>query len=219
VTFALLPVKAPASAKMRLAGVLTLAEREQLARLMYARTLGLLLRVSGLARVAVASSDSGVLEEAERAGAIVIVEAEQNGHSNSADRAALACMKRGARAVLMMPIDVPLARREEVEEVLRLGRALQAPGLVVVPSRDGAGTNVLLRMPPDIIESRFGPGSLAAHLEQAQARGLAVEVITPAGLTLDVDTPDDLRCYLGLRPEGPIADFLARVGARARLGS
>jgi 2-phospho-L-lactate guanylyltransferase len=59
---------------------------------------------------------------------------------------------------------------------------------VVVPSRDGAGTNVLAWRDPASFAPAFGPDSAARHLELPGA----VRLDDP-GLALDVDTLEDLR--------------------------
>ncbi len=43
-----------------------------------------------------------------------------------------------------------------------------APSVVIVPSHDGTGTNALLRSPPDLFPSHFGPESFALHLKEAE---------------------------------------------------
>ena len=86
------------------------------------------------------------------------------------------------------------------------------PGIVIVPSSDGAGTNALLRTPPDVIESRFGPGSFAAHLEQARTRGVPAEVARPGGLMFDIDTPEDVAELLARAPGNRVARFLCPSG-------
>ena len=101
-------------------------------------------------------------------------------------------------------IDVPLVTAAEIEELASRARH----GVVIVPSSDGAGTNALLRTPPDVIESRFGPGSFEAHWSQAQARGVPVEVARPAGLMFDIDTPDDVAELLVRAPDCRAARFL-----------
>ncbi len=209
--FALLPVKEPARSKGRLAGLLAAAERERLAWLMYRRTLGLLLETPGLDCTVVASSNAEVLEYARGLGAIAIAEAVQNGHSQSAECAARICTARGASTVIMVPIDVPLAG---IEDFAELCRSAGPASVAIVPSRDGTGTNALVRTPPDVIESRFGPGSLEAHLAQARAKGIRFEVLRPPGLVFDLDTLDDVIFYLGREPAGPIAGLLREALVR-----
>ena len=175
--FALLPVKSPTHAKQRLSALLTPNQRERLARLMYEEMLATLCSSRNLDRVVVVTSDSAAAHHARRSGALVFEEQEQRSHSHSADAAALRAMSLGARTVLLAPIDVPLATTPEIDELAAMAR----PGVVIVPSSDGDGTNALLRTPPDVIESRFGPGSFAAHLEQARTRGVPAEVARPGG--------------------------------------
>ena len=83
------------------------------------------------------------------------------------------------------------------------------PGLIVVPSSDGTGTNALVRTPPDCIESRFGPGSFRAHLDQALSKGLPADVLRLPGLMFDIDTPEDVAEFLAqFRMSVQVSSFL-----------
>ena len=212
-TWALLPVKSPERALERLAPVLSAEQRRTLAELLYRAMLGKLLRSRGFGGVAVVSSDRPALEYARRAGAAALEESAQQGHSASADCAAARLEAAGARAVLSLPIDVPLAEVAEIERLAAACSQPEAPSVVIVPSADGSGTNGLARRPPGIIQSRFGPGSFAAHAEQALARGARLEVLRPPGLVFDLDSPDDLREFLRRSPGGPIRDYLEKTAA------
>jgi 2-phospho-L-lactate guanylyltransferase len=209
--FAVLPVKAPRNAKQRLSGLLSPEQRETLARAMYGEVLGALCAARGLDRVLVATSDAAAARQARAAGALVLEETEQRGHSQSADAAARHAAGLGARTALLVPIDVPLVTPAEIEDLA--GAA--APGVVIVPSADGAGTNALVRTPPDAIDSRFGPGSFRAHLEQARARGVPIRVLRPPGLTFDIDTPEDVAELLARAPQTRIAGLLRQCASKS----
>jgi 2-phospho-L-lactate/phosphoenolpyruvate guanylyltransferase len=146
-----------------------------------------MLRVRGFDAVAVATSDDAIASEATRAGALVFEETVQRSHSDSADAAARRAAGLGATTIALLPIDLPLVRPEEIESII----TPPLEGLVIVPSRDGTGTNALVRTPPGTIESRFGPGSLKAHLQQAIDKQLTTRVLWPAGIVFDLDTPED----------------------------
>jgi len=217
VIFAVLPVKSPQNAKQRLSGFLSAGQRETLARILYKQTLASLCQANGIDRVAVVTSDSEVAEHARRSGTLVFDENEQVSHSVSADAACLRAIQLGATTVLLVPIDVPLVTPADFSRLaaaVRPGRpADPQTGLIVVPSADGTGTNALARTPPDVIESRFGPGSCRAHLDQALSKNIHSEILPLPGLMFDIDTPEDVAELLASSHENDAAVFLRTVCA------
>ena len=202
--FAILPVKSPQNAKQRLTGFLPGEHRATLARLLYRQTLNALRQARGIDRVVVATSDTEVAEHARESGVMVFEEDEQVSHSVSADAACRRAMQMGASTVLLVPIDVPTATPEDFTQLAASAR----PGLIVVPSSDGTGTNALVRTPPDCIQSRFGPGSFRAHLDQAISKGLPADVLRLPGLMFDIDTPEDVAEFLATPRECHVSSFL-----------
>jgi 2-phospho-L-lactate guanylyltransferase (CobY/MobA/RfbA family) len=140
----------------------------------------------------------------QRSNVLVFEEREQFSHSASADAACKRAIQAGATTALLVPIDVPTAVPGDFERLAAAAR----PGVVIVPSADETGTNALARTPPDVIESRFGPGSLQAHLEQARVRGVPAGVLRIPGLMFDIDTPEDVNELLARAPECNAARFL-----------
>jgi len=204
VIFAILPVKSLRDAKQRLKGFLAIEQREALARLLYTQTLAALCQAEGIDRVAVVTSDEEVAAHARGLGALVFEEEQQLSHSASADAACLRAMELGASTVLLVPIDVPTATPADFTQLAAAARR----GLIIVPSADGTGTNALVRTPPDCIESRFGPGSFHAHLDQAQSKGVPADVLPLPGLMFDIDTPEDVAELLSRRNECEVSSFL-----------
>jgi 2-phospho-L-lactate/phosphoenolpyruvate guanylyltransferase len=202
--FAILPVKSPQNAKQRLTGFLAVEQRETLARILYRQTLAALCQAEGIDRVVVVTSDVAVAAYARSSGAIVFEENEQVSHSVSADAACLRAMEMGASTALLVPIDVPTVTPADFTQLAAASR----PGLIVVPSSDGTGTNALVRTPPDCIQSRFGPGSFRAHLDQALSKGVPADVLRLPGLMFDIDTPEDVAELLASSHECEASSFL-----------
>jgi 2-phospho-L-lactate guanylyltransferase len=98
-----------------------------------------------------------------------------------------------------VPADVPLATPEELRSLIQ-SRGGQ-PGVTLVPSHDGDGTNGLLLAPPNAIAPCYGPGSYLQHLSQAMARRVDVNVVHLAGLARDIDEPADLAALLAARAD------------------
>ena len=109
-----------------------------------------------------------------------------------------ALAEAGAEAALILMADLPLARPADLEAVL--AAAPPGPGVTLVPSRDGTGTNALLVRPPAALAPRLGPGSLARHRAGAARRGLRAATLERPALGLDVDTPGGPGRLPGRRP-------------------
>lgn len=204
----LIPVKSFAAAKMRLGANFSPHMRAALAAAMCEDLFGTVAK-TGVPRVYVASSEAAALARAARLGWRTIAETEQISESRSVDAASRLCAAEGVTALLRLPIDIPLTEPEDIESVL--AAAEKAPSAVIVPSRDGTGTNALLRVPPTLFASHFGPGSFARHMAEAEACGASVRLLRNERIGFDVDDPDDLAAIAGwLRPESATALWLAR---------
>jgi len=207
----LIPVKDLACAKQRLAHILAQKDRTALAAAMMADVFAAVAAVRGLDAVFVVSNHGPALEQARSLGWKVIPELQQVSESDSVDRASQACAAQGVDLLLRLPIDIPLLLASDVEEILAAARP--APACVLVASRVGTGTNALLRTPPGLFRSHFGPDSLRKHLAEAAAKGAQTLVLRNARIELDVDDENDLRT-LAARADvrGATRAWLERTG-------
>jgi len=119
---------------------------------------------------------------------------------------------------------LPLLQASDVDSLLAIESP--APAVVIVPSRDGTGTNAILRTPPALFRSHFGEGSFAKHCAEAQRAGAAIIVRRNPRLEMDVDDEADLRALLlhdlggtetgrWLETSGVAARFRETAAARA----
>ena len=190
----LLPVKDLKNAKKRLADVLTPEERFGLARAMLADTLRTLQRLRNAARIFVITNYQPVIDIAEGNGWSILREDRQISESHAVDFASRVCEERGVTGLLRVPLDVPLAQAGDIDELLAM--ECGARGMVIIPSRDGTGTNAILRTPPTLFPSHFGERSLAKHLSEAKQAGAKVFIRRNPRLEMDVDDESDLRALL-----------------------
>lgn len=213
---AAVPVKDLAAAKQRLVPVLAPAERRALARAMLADVLAA-LTAAGLDAVWVVTADPEVRALAGEAGAEVLAEEANRGHTAAVAAAQAEAGRRGARCFLTVPGDVPCLRVEEVAALV--ADPPPAPAAVFAPSRSGRGTNGVVLVPPGAMPLTFGEPSFDNHLAVGRRRGLAVAVRRLPGLGLDIDDADDLRALLIEGPDTGSGRLLARLGVGARLAS
>ncbi|HEY8339242.1 MAG TPA: 2-phospho-L-lactate guanylyltransferase [Egibacteraceae bacterium] len=188
-TIAVVPLKALAAAKGRLAQELDPERRRELVRWMFSRTIAACCDAAAIARVlAVVGDDEGAALAAEH-GAEVL---RDSGGGLQEALALADAATRDAAATMVVAADVPLVTGADLDRVWAAGGDAADAAVVVAPTSDG-GTGALLRRPPGVIPTAFGPGSAAAHLALAARAGVrAVSVDVPA-LALDVDTPHSLR--------------------------
>lgn len=186
----ILPVKSLAVAKTRLDEEYGGSGRAEIARALLADALELCKTADQLQWFCV-SEDPQVLAAAAASGLKGIDDPGPD--LNAALRAAIAAtMEAGATSVTIVPADVPLAWKGDIEDVLDTGATSD---VVVVPSGDG-GTNCLYLGPPDALEPRFGPGSLTEHIVAAERAGLRCSLLNLPRMQLDIDTPADAKALL-----------------------
>jgi len=190
----LLPIKDLRHAKQRLAGFLNPEERFALAQAMLSDALCAVRGVRNVDMVFVVTNYAPAMRAAKENGWELLPEEKQISESISVDAASRNCEERGITAVLRVPLDVPLVQAGDIDDLLQLH--LAAPALVIVPSRDGTGTNAILRTPPSLFPSRFGSGSFAKHCQEARRAGAQVIIRRNARLEMDVDDEADLRALV-----------------------
>ena len=220
----LLPVKDLNNAKKRLIGVLTPEERFALADAMLADTIRAVRGVRCAERIFVVTNYEPVMQLAEENQWEILREEQQISESDSVDAASQICEQLSVTGLLRLPLDLPLIQSRDIDELLTV--ECQAPALVIVPSRDGTGTNAMMRTPPTLFPSHFGSGSFAKHLAEAERAHARVMVRRNARLEMDVDDEADLRALLEhhlsgtetgrwLRASGVEARFLPNMRAGA----
>jgi 2-phospho-L-lactate guanylyltransferase len=212
----LLPIKDLRQAKQRLSPFLNPEERFGLAQAMLADTIRAVRGVQMADKIFVVTNYAPAMQAARQNGWELLREDRQISESFSVDYASTQCAKRGVAALLRLPLDVPLVQSSDIDELLAL--EFSAPALVIVPSRDGTGTNAILRTPPTLFPSHFGSGSFAKHCTEAHRTRAQVFVRRNTHLEMDVDDEADLRALAQEDLRGTeTGEWLDRSGILQRL--
>lgn len=211
----LIPIKDPANAKTRLSQTLSPDERRRLAWAMFEDVSRAASRATKPDRVVMATSYGPAIERAQQLGWDVLIEQSQQSESASVDWASRALAERGFDSVMRLPADLPLVQAEDIDELL--SKELRAPAALIVPSREGTGTNAIIRTPPALFPSRFGPNSLALHKDEAARAGVECVIIHNARIALDIDEPADLELLIERGRGTKAFAALARMNIEKRL--
>jgi 2-phospho-L-lactate guanylyltransferase len=175
----LVPVKAFAEAKVRLAPALPPERRAALAQAMAERV----LLAAGPLPIAVVCDDRAVASWAASRGAIVLAEPGR-GLNGAVEAGVDQLAAAGARQVIVAHADLPLATD--------LAWLAYFSGVTLVPDRRRDGTNVLCVPARAGFRFAYGPGSFERHAVEARRLDLPVRVVTEPLLAWDVDVPADL---------------------------
>ncbi len=192
----LVPVKAFAFAKNRLAPELSPLDRSELARLMA----GHVLAVAAPLPTFVVCDDEEVAAWARDAAEVIV--RPEAGLNGAVAGGFSHLLKRGFAKVVVAHGDLPLARG--------FSHLLGFDGVTAVPDRAEDGTNVLcLPSSAGAFGFGYGAGSFARHCAEARRLGLQLRVLHDPDLALDIDTPADLAELTGLGRQTPFLPGLA----------
>jgi len=189
---ALVPAKPLSLAKTRLGAALGDDDRIAVAYAMFADVLDALLGTATIDRVLVVTADPRLAAHARSAGAGVVDEGAPRGLNAAVALGTAVAGEQGAQAVVVVLSDVPLVGGADVAElVARTPR----PGIAVVPSKEGTGTNAIVHRPPGIVPPCFGGRSLERHASTAERRHVACTIWRNARIAFDIDEPADLTAF------------------------
>lgn len=197
---AILPVKRFAEAKQRLAAGIEDERREALVAAMLADVLEAIGKARSLERTIVVTDEPSAAELAVAAGAEVLPDPGEGGHSGAALAGIAHAEQLGAECVVLLPLDCPLLEPREVDRLLT---GAPTSYVAIVPDRHGTGTNALALAPPGAIRPSFGEGSRERHVAAAREAGIPYAVEELPSLGLDLDTPADVVALTRALARGP----------------
>ena len=186
--FAIVPVKRLSETKKRLSVVLDGEERREFALAMLLDILEA-VSASDVDETLLLGSDREVERLSSDRGMMFL--SDTGGELNQVlEHATHWTLGEGAESVLVLPADVPLVTSREINGIISL--CSDRPSVGVSPSVAG-GTNALMRNPPNVMPTYFGPKSYKRHLDEASKLGIQASTFESQGLSLDIDLPRDLR--------------------------
>ncbi len=173
---AVTPMKPPGQRKSRLAGRLSVAERDALAdclALHVAQCLAAEPRISQILLLSAARNDAWPHQWRH-----------DQGRGLNAELDALRAVTRSG--FLVIHSDLPLLAPDDVAAMLD---AAGSDRVAIAPDRRGRGTNAVALGPEIAFGFAFGDGSFARHRQNA---GGVARIVERSGLALDLDVPEDL---------------------------
>lgn len=197
---AIVPLKTIKKSKTRLSPLLDSRDRAVLTVTMLSNVLMALRKSKVISEVTVISADRHVRQIAHKYGGAFLWEGQARGLNRAVKLATRRLAERNIKTALIIHADLPLLTSRDISKLVSKSRGFH---VVIVPSRDGAGTNALVLSPLNAIPPVFGKGSFGKHQLLANQRKLRSRALRVRGIAFDIDEPQDLhqlmRC--GVRNE------------------
>jgi 2-phospho-L-lactate guanylyltransferase len=210
----LIPVKNLSNAKFRLSSVLNLEERHLLCLSMLNDVIDAVINVKQIKNITIITSDKKIREYTKKM-SILCLNDEKNDLNLALEFGVKKIIHKGAKSILILPIDIPLVKSTDIESLIDDG--LNSRCMIVVPSLDGGGTNALFMRMPDIIKLKFGPTSFKDHCTEARSKKIPIKILRIFNMALDIDTNRDLIRFLNLKNRTKTYSFLRRINFMKRL--
>lgn len=194
--WAVIPVKPLVNTKTRLASVLSPQERTALTMQLFVRLICEVKQVARIAETVVVTRDERLAALACAFGTHRTAEAAEEGLNEAVARGVRLAGQRGATHALILPSDLPLVTRADLDRLLE---KVADTAVSICSDEKALGTNALLVPVGAKFRFAYGVNSLEQHIAEAERAGLLVQRLYNDNLQFDIDTANDWEQYQILR--------------------
>ena len=204
---AIVPVKSFSKAKSRLE--MEAEAKTEICRLMLEEILQTLSESAIIDETILVSGDGQALEIADRFGAVSIIDERESGVNHAVSLADRHVLEGGSEASIVLPQDIPFMRVQDIDFLL--GFRSPPRFALIVPSRKFDGTNALVRMPVDLMETHYDEDSYKIHLSVGRAKTPNTSLVFIRRMMMDIDDADDLHFGLARNEKPHLCDRIRRI--------
>lgn len=199
-----------ARAKTRLARRLPERMRAVLAECMLRDVLAAVRRCTQVSHIVLLTDAPQATRIARREGIPCLPDPVTGHLCASIEHAARKLSADGWPDILVLPTDLPAITPLDIATLISMAPEC---GVALVADRHGRGTNALLARPLAGLKLHFGASSFHRHRDAARRSGFPVTELSIAGISLDIDTPEDLDLLRSFHPGGHTGRYLAGIAA------
>jgi 2-phospho-L-lactate guanylyltransferase len=189
---AIIPVKTFSKAKTRLD--FPDAKKEEFCKLMFKEVLQTLSVSSLIDKILVVTKDEDALSISKKFNTIQIIDNEESGVNHAVSLADSYAIQNGFDASVVFPQDIPFMKTQDIDFLLKFQNPPKFS--LIVPSRKFDGTNALVRMPVDLMETHYDEDSYKIHLSTGRKKTPNTSLVFIRRIMLDIDDESDLNFAL-----------------------
>ena len=204
---AIIPVKPLSQAKTRLQ--LGAQQKEELCKTMLEEILHVLTTSPKIDEVVVVTREQKASDICKRFNAKEVFDTAKKNVNDAVSLADRYLLENKFDASIVLPQDIPFIKTQDIDFMLQY---MMPPNFaIVVPSRKFDGTNALVRMPVDLMETHYDEDSYKIHVNTAKERTLNASLVFVKRIMWDVDNNEDLEFMLQQNEKPYISEKIRKI--------
>jgi len=204
---AIIPVKTFSKAKTRLD--LSPHQTEELCKIMLEEILSTVSISPQIEKIIIVTKEEKAIEIGKKFNTITVIDEKEESVNSAVALADKYLLENGFDASIVFPQDIPYIKTQDIDFMLNYKTPPNF--VIVVPSRRFDGTNALVRMPIDLMETHYDEDSYKIHMNTAKEHTLNVALIFVKRIMWDVDNDEDLKFLLEQNEKPQIAEKIRKI--------
>jgi 2-phospho-L-lactate guanylyltransferase len=204
---AIIPVKTFSKAKTRLD--LSPQQVEDLCKVMLEEILHTISISPQIEKIIMVTKEKKAIEIGQKFNAITIVDEKEKSVNSAVALADKYLLENNFHASIVFPQDIPFIKTQDIDFMLNY--KTHPNFAIIVPSRRFDGTNALVRMPIDLMETHYDEDSYKIHMNTAKDHTLNVAMVFVKRIMWDIDNIEDLKFVLEQNEKPEITEKIKKI--------
>jgi 2-phospho-L-lactate guanylyltransferase len=204
---AIIPVKTFSKAKTRLD--LSPQQVEDLCKVMLEEILHTISISPQIEKIIMVTKEKKAIEIGQKFNTITIVDEKEKSVNSAVALADKYLLENNFHASIVFPQDIPFIKTQDIDFMLNY--KTHPNFAIIVPSRRFDGTNALVRMPIDLMETHYDEDSYKIHMNTAKDHTLNVAMVFVKRIMWDIDNIEDLKFALEQNEKPEITEKIKKI--------
>jgi len=204
---AIIPVKTFSKAKTRLD--LSPQQVEDLCKVMLEEILHIISISPQIEKIIMVTKEKKAIEIGKKFKTVTIVDEKEKSVNSAVALADKYLLENNFHASIVFPQDIPFIKTQDIDFMLNY--KTHPNFAIIVPSRRFDGTNALVRMPIDLMETHYDEDSYKIHMNTAKDHTLNVAMVFVKRIMWDIDNIEDLKFVLEQNEKPEITEKIKKI--------
>jgi 2-phospho-L-lactate guanylyltransferase len=160
-------------------------------------------------KIILVTKEEKAIEIGEKFNVITIIDQKEEGVNQAVSLADEYLLKNNFNASIVFPQDIPYIKTQDIDFMLK--HQMHPNFAIIVPSRKFDGTNALVRMPINLMETHYDNDSYRNHMITAKEHTLNVAMVFVKRIMLDVDSKEDLKFLLEQNEKPKLMEKIKKI--------